>query len=216
MTTALTNGRHKAAITQGQHGSKVPPHTKSLNPRMRASQVRHGRFVRVSPPHAWPDDDSGMKTVPNHLAANRDNCSKGRYAAAEAQGRMHQMQDTENRATASQAKSRCSFGSRSHGFLPGFLMIALCLGGQTGAAQARVIDLSKASCAQFTSLAPADKEQIVLWLAGFYAGAAQRASLDTSLLSAARKAMDELCAKTPAAPLIGQETRPLLLGPASP
>ena len=83
-------------------------------------------------------------------------------------------------------------------------------------AEARVIDLSKASCAQFTGLATIEKEQIVLWLAGFYAGAAQRASLDTEHLGAASKALDELCAKTPALPLIGQETRPLLLKPAAP
>lgn len=75
----------------------------------------------------------------------------------------------------------------------------------------RMIDLSVATCAQFAALPRADKEQIVLWLAGFYAGAAQRPRIDIALLSGAARALDELCARAPAAPLIGQETRPLLL-----
>jgi HdeA/HdeB family len=90
--------------------------------------------------------------------------------------------------------------------------LALC----AFAAEARMIDLSKSTCAQFKALAPADKEQVVLWLGGYFAGAAQQPTLDTTRLSAASKAMDEMCAKTPAAPLIGQETRPLFLGPAAP
>lgn len=101
--------------------------------------------------------------------------------------------------------------------MAGFAALLACvLTSPPQKAEARVIDLSKASCVQFTSLAAAEKEQIVLWLAGFYAGAAQRASLDTEHLGAASKALDELCAKTPALPLIGQETRPLLLRPAAP
>jgi HdeA/HdeB family len=77
-------------------------------------------------------------------------------------------------------------------------------------APSRSIDLTSATCAQFMALARADKDQIVLWLSGFYAGGAQRPRIDVDLLADASRAMDELCAKTPAAPLLGQETRPLL------
>ncbi len=78
-------------------------------------------------------------------------------------------------------------------------------------AQGRAIDLSTATCQQFASLSRAEKDQIVLWLAGFYAGAAQRPRIDVGLVASGSKGLDELCAKAPATPLIGQETRPLLL-----
>lgn len=77
-------------------------------------------------------------------------------------------------------------------------------------APGRILDLSSATCAQFMALSRVDRDQIVLWLAGFYAGGAQRPRIDVGLLASASRAMDELCARTPAAPLIGQETRPLL------
>lgn len=86
----------------------------------------------------------------------------------------------------------------------------------TGPAPARTIDLARATCAEYAALQDLEKEQILLWLAGYYAGAAQRPSIDTDQLAASTKALAELCAKTPAAPLIGQEVRPLLLAPPAP
>ncbi|MGL4728102.1 MAG: HdeA/HdeB family chaperone [Bosea sp. (in: a-proteobacteria)] len=77
-------------------------------------------------------------------------------------------------------------------------------------APGRMLDLSNATCAQFMALSRADKDQIVLWLSGFYAGGAQRPRIDVGLLAGASRAMDDLCAKTPTTPLLGQETRPLL------
>jgi hypothetical protein len=74
-----------------------------------------------------------------------------------------------------------------------------------------MLDLGNATCAQFLSLSRMEKDQIVLWLAGYYAGSAQRPRIDVSLLAGASNALDELCAKAPATSLIGQETRPLLL-----
>jgi hypothetical protein len=79
------------------------------------------------------------------------------------------------------------------------------------APQGRMLDLSSATCAQFMGLSRMEKDQIVLWLAGFYAGSAQRPRIDVSLLAGASGALDELCVKAPATTLIGQETRPLLL-----
>ena len=94
------------------------------------------------------------------------------------------------------------------------LVAALSLPGQS--TNARVIDVSKADCTQFMGLAATDREQIVLWLAGFFAGAAQRPAIDTDQLRVGLKELEALCAKTPGAPLIGQETRPLLFKPAAP
>jgi hypothetical protein len=74
-----------------------------------------------------------------------------------------------------------------------------------------MLDLGNATCAQFMGLSRMDKDQIVLWLAGYYAGAAQRPRIDVSLMAGASAALDELCLKAPATSLIGQETRPLLL-----
>jgi hypothetical protein len=77
--------------------------------------------------------------------------------------------------------------------------------------QGRILDLANATCAQFIGLSRMEKDQIVLWLAGYYAGAAQRPRIDVSLLAGASGALDELCMKSPGSTLIGQETRPLLL-----
>jgi hypothetical protein len=75
----------------------------------------------------------------------------------------------------------------------------------------RMLDLASATCAQFMGLSRMEKDQIVLWLAGYYAGSAQRPRIDVSLLAGASGSLDELCVKAPATTLIGQETRPLLL-----
>jgi hypothetical protein len=83
-------------------------------------------------------------------------------------------------------------------------------------AQSRSIDMSKAGCTQFMALAKADKEQVLLWLAGFYAGAAQRPMLEIGMISSAAASLDELCAKAPATTLLGEATRNLLMRQAAP
>ncbi len=84
------------------------------------------------------------------------------------------------------------------------------------AAQSRSIDMAKAGCTQFMALAKADKEQVMLWLAGFYAGAAQRPVLEIGMIGSAVGALDELCTKTPATTLLGDATRSMLLRQATP
>jgi hypothetical protein len=82
---------------------------------------------------------------------------------------------------------------------------------QQSSAPGQMLDLGNATCAQFLGLSRMEKDQITLWLAGFYAGSAQRPRIDVSLLAGASGALDGLCARAPSTPLIGQETRPLLL-----
>lgn len=82
-----------------------------------------------------------------------------------------------------------------------------------GSAMAQTTDMSNVTCANFLTLATSDQAQLALWLAGYYAGSAQRPSINPALTSAAPAALLELCTKTPAVPLIGAETRVLFVLP---
>ena len=82
-----------------------------------------------------------------------------------------------------------------------------------GPAMAQTTDLARATCANFLTLPASDQAQLALWLAGYYAGSAQRPVIDPALTSAAPAALAELCTKTPQIPLIGAETRPLFVLP---
>ena len=81
-------------------------------------------------------------------------------------------------------------------------------------AYGQVADLTRASCAQLLDLSPNDRGQLIVWLHGYYAGAAQRAMIDRGKLEAARAAIEELCARNRALALIGSEVRSLFLGEA--
>jgi hypothetical protein len=61
-----------------------------------------------------------------------------------------------------------------------------------------------------------DRGQFIVWLHGYYAGAAQRAVLDRSKLEDAFTAIQQLCERNRAMPLIGSEARALFLGEAPP
>jgi hypothetical protein len=61
-----------------------------------------------------------------------------------------------------------------------------------------------------------DRGQLIVWLHGYYAGAAQRAMLDRTKLEDAFGAIQQLCERNRAMPLIGSETRSLFLGEAPP
>lgn len=71
--------------------------------------------------------------------------------------------------------------------------------------------MSRAKCSDYNGLSSMDQLQISLWLAGYYAGSAQRPTLDPAGLPDVTKTLIELCTKTPDVPLIGAETRPLYL-----
>jgi len=93
--------------------------------------------------------------------------------------------------------------------------VALVLGlAGSVSAYGQVADLTRASCAQLLDLSPNDRGQLIVWLHGYYAGAAQRALIDRGKLEAARAAIEEVCARNRALALIGSEVRSLLLGEA--
>lgn len=83
----------------------------------------------------------------------------------------------------------------------------------SGPALTQTTDLARVTCANFLTLPASDQAQLTLWLAGYYAGSAQRPVIDPALTSAAPAALAELCTKSPQVPLIGAETRPLFVLP---
>jgi hypothetical protein len=94
------------------------------------------------------------------------------------------------------------------------LAIAAALSSLIGLpAAAQGIDLSRATCADFSGLRDTDQAQMAVWLSGFYAGAAQRPQLDPERLAAAPGALAELCTKSPQLPLVGAETRGVFVAP---
>jgi hypothetical protein len=88
--------------------------------------------------------------------------------------------------------------------------------GCAGMARAEPIDLMRATCADFLAMNGNDQSQISLWLAGYYAGGAQRPLLDIGKIAAAPAALAELCAKTPQTPLVGAETRVVFIPAPAP
>ncbi len=81
-----------------------------------------------------------------------------------------------------------------------------------GAGHAQEADFARATCDQFNRLPAADRSQVALWLHGYYAGAAQRPSLDRSQLDEAVSNVKSLCEAEPQTPLLGQKTGALLRG----
>lgn len=83
-------------------------------------------------------------------------------------------------------------------------------------AQAQTADLTRATCAQLMELPRNERGQLIVWLHGYYAGAAQRAMLDRGRLETAVETVQQLCERSPEAPLIGSEARSLFLGAPQP
>jgi hypothetical protein len=73
-------------------------------------------------------------------------------------------------------------------------------------------DVSRLTCAQFVQLRQSDREQLLVWLAGYYAGGAQRPVINGRLLTESAGAIDTLCRTNPAAPMIGDQMRALITG----
>jgi hypothetical protein len=84
----------------------------------------------------------------------------------------------------------------------------LILSGEAGA-QA---DLARATCAGLNDLRRPERADILLWLHGYYAGAAQRSVLDRKEVAAALNAVEAACEREPTMALIGSEARSLFLG----
>lgn len=81
-------------------------------------------------------------------------------------------------------------------------------------ARAQPIDMTGATCADFSKMGGDDRNQLALWLAGYYAGSAQRPHLDPARIAAAPDALSEVCGKAPQTPLVGAETRAVFMPPA--
>jgi hypothetical protein len=73
-------------------------------------------------------------------------------------------------------------------------------------------DISRLTCAQFVELRQSDREQLLVWLAGYYAGGAQRPIINGRLLTESAGAIDALCRTNPATPMIGSQMRALITG----
>jgi hypothetical protein len=82
----------------------------------------------------------------------------------------------------------------------------------SGSTQAQVADLLRAKCADLMELRQNDRGQLIVWLHGYYAGAAQRAVIDRPKLEAAVTAIEQACEQNRAMALIGMEARAIFLG----
>jgi hypothetical protein len=96
------------------------------------------------------------------------------------------------------------------------LLTVLALAGalSTGSAVAQTVDMSRGSCSDFTRMGEEDRNQLALWLAGYYAGLAQRPLLDLDKVLAAPGELTTLCTEKPDLPLVGPETRAIFFPPA--
>jgi hypothetical protein len=81
---------------------------------------------------------------------------------------------------------------------------------------AQTADLTRATCGQLMDLPRNDRGQLIVWLHGYYAGAAQRAVLDRTKLEDAFSAVEQLCERNRSMSLMGSEARSLFLGEAAP
>ncbi len=88
------------------------------------------------------------------------------------------------------------------------LALALLLAAPPAAAA----DLARSTCGQLMGLSPGDRGQVLLWLHGYYAGAAQRTLLEPDRIAQGGQALQKLCEAAPGTALIGAEARAALLG----
>src|SRR4051794_28257157 len=80
------------------------------------------------------------------------------------------------------------------------------------AAPAQTVDLTRTTCADYATLSAADRDQLAVWLHGYFAGAAQRSSLDPTRVAASAALLQKACEVAAAMPLIGPATRAIFLG----
>lgn len=93
-------------------------------------------------------------------------------------------------------------------------LITMAWWSPSGGASAEAVDLTRASCSDFIAMEANDQSQIALWLAGYYAGGAQRPLIDVEKVIAAPADLLALCTKSPQLPLVGAETRAVFFPPA--
>jgi hypothetical protein len=89
----------------------------------------------------------------------------------------------------------------------GLVMFLSALPLTIGPALAQSRDLAGATCTDFMRLQPDDQRAMAVWLSGFYAGTAQRPSIDGAALRDAHGALTKLCGEKMDTPLLGEATR---------
>lgn len=82
--------------------------------------------------------------------------------------------------------------------------------------RAEGVDLTRASCADFSAMSENDQTQLSLWLAGYFAGSAMRPLLDLEKITAAPAGLAALCSKSPQLPLVGPEARGVFIPAPAP
>ena len=80
-----------------------------------------------------------------------------------------------------------------------------------GDAEAQGSDVARLTCGQLLDARAGEPERLLLWLHGYYAGAAQRAVLEPRQAEEAVAAMRQACEGDRALPLIGARARAIFL-----
>jgi hypothetical protein len=93
---------------------------------------------------------------------------------------------------------------------PALTVAVLLAGGPGVLAQAN--DLSRANCGHLVDLPRAEGERLMVWLHGYYAGAAHRPIIEGVQFETAMQQMRELCGRDRTLPLLGAEARSIMLG----
>ena len=77
------------------------------------------------------------------------------------------------------------------------------------------VDLAGATCEDALRGDADERQQLALWLAGYYAGASGRPVVDRDRVLAVSDALAQICARRRDLPLIGGEVRALIAGEVS-
>ena len=99
--------------------------------------------------------------------------------------------------------------------IAGAALAAACLVLLPAGARSQTADLTRLTCGQLLDLRGAEPERLLVWLHGYYAGAAQRAILDPRQIEEAVAAMRKACEGSRDLALIGTEARAIFLSQKS-
>jgi HdeA/HdeB family len=97
--------------------------------------------------------------------------------------------------------------------IAGAALAAACLVLLPDGARSQAADLTRLTCGQLLDLRGVEPERLLVWLHGYYAGAAQRATLDARQIEEAVAAMWKACEGNRELALIGAEARAIFLSP---
>jgi hypothetical protein len=98
----------------------------------------------------------------------------------------------------------------------GFVMAVVVPSFAISPVHAQGLDMARMTCSQFQDMRPADRQQIGVWLHGYYAGSANKPMIDTNAYEGALRTLNEACTKQKTAPLIGDQVRGIFLPNATP